>query len=111
MRGGNYPDMPFNQQVTFPRELTLRTTPQGPRLFREPIREIATLHGREQTWTNRALKPNDSLPIAPTGELFHIKAAVSIPAGSTLTFHIRGVPVVLTHSNISERHRPGSGRR
>src|ERR1043166_5087390 len=24
MRGGTYPDMPFNQQVTFPRELTLR---------------------------------------------------------------------------------------
>ena len=90
MSEGSYPDMPFNQQVTFPRELTLRSTPHGPRLFRAPIREIATLHGREQTWTNRTLNAGASLPLDPAGELFHIKAEVSIPAGATLTFHIPG---------------------
>ena len=44
MRGSAFPDMPFNQQVSFPCELTLRSTPNGPRIFREPIREIELLH-------------------------------------------------------------------
>lgn len=101
MRGGVYPDMPFSQQITFPRELTLKTTPQGPRLFREPIREIDLLHKRESTWANRSLRANNSLLLAPTGDLFHIQAEVNIPAGSTLTFTIRGVPLTMTHQTIA----------
>src|SRR5262249_1654042 len=73
MRGGTYPDMPFNQQVPFPRELTLRTTPEGPRLFRAPIRELQTLHGREEMWTNRILQAGQSLPLAPAGDLFRVQ--------------------------------------
>lgn len=42
----SWPGMPFNQQMSIPRELTLRTTPEGPRLFTEPISELAQLHGR-----------------------------------------------------------------
>jgi fructan beta-fructosidase len=44
MRGGAYPDMPFNQQLTFPCELTLRTLPEGPRLCRFPVREVEQLY-------------------------------------------------------------------
>ncbi len=43
MRGGEYPGMPFNQQMSFPCELTLRTTADGPRLFRWPVDELSTL--------------------------------------------------------------------
>jgi sucrose-6-phosphate hydrolase SacC (GH32 family) len=38
-----YPGMPFNQQYTVPRELTLRTTKDGIRLFTNPVEEIKTL--------------------------------------------------------------------
>lgn len=43
MQGGEYPKMPFNQQFTCPRNLTLRTTPDGIRLFMEPVKEIEKL--------------------------------------------------------------------
>lgn len=50
MRNGRYPAMPFNQQMSFPVELTLRTLPEGIRLCREPVAEIETLHDGTRTW-------------------------------------------------------------
>ena len=100
MRGSSFPDMPFNQQVTFPCELTLRSTSNGPRLFREPIHEIARLHTTHDSWTNRTLEANQPLPLAAAGRLVHIQAEVMIPEGAKLTFNIRGVPVVLTSKTI-----------
>jgi sucrose-6-phosphate hydrolase SacC (GH32 family) len=101
MRGASFPEMPFNQQVSFPCELTLHNTPNGPRIFRQPIREIETLHRGKDIWTNRTLKANESLPLEPSGQLFHIRAEVSIPPGARLTFNIRGVPLVLTSNTIA----------
>jgi len=101
MRGGVYPDMPFNQQVSFPCELTLHSTPNGPRLHREPIHEIALLHKHLDTWTNRSLQPGEVLDLHEPSDLFHVKMNVSIPEGATLTFNIRGVPLVLTHETIA----------
>ncbi|MDD9949747.1 MAG: glycoside hydrolase family 32 protein [candidate division Zixibacteria bacterium] len=50
MRDGRYPAMPFNQQMSFPVKLTLRTLPDGIRLCREPVREIELLHTGTRTW-------------------------------------------------------------
>jgi fructan beta-fructosidase len=100
MRFSHFPEMPFNQQVTFPCELTLRSTPNGPRIFREPIREIATLHQGQDTWTNRTLQANEMLPLESAGRLFHPQAEVAIPEGARLTFNIRGVPLILTSKTI-----------
>jgi fructan beta-fructosidase len=43
MRGGHYPGMPFNQQMSFPCELQLRALPGGLRVCRQPVREIQAL--------------------------------------------------------------------
>ena len=56
MAGGKYPGMPFNQQLSFPVEMTLRSTPEGIRLFREPVREIELLHGRKHEWRDHLLR-------------------------------------------------------
>jgi fructan beta-fructosidase len=106
MRFSHFPEMPFSQQVTFPCELTLRSTPDGPRIFREPIREIATLHKGQDTWTDRTLKADELLPLEPSGRLFHIQAEVSIPEGAKLTFNIRGVPLILTSKTIESGSPP-----
>lgn len=51
MRGGDFPGMPFNQQMTLPLELTLRQTPAGPRLAKHPVAELLGL--REKTLLER----------------------------------------------------------
>jgi len=56
MAGGNYPSMPFNQQLSFPVELSLRTTKDGIRLFRKPVHELELLHSRKYEWKNYLLK-------------------------------------------------------
>ncbi|RYG54340.1 hypothetical protein EON80_31825, partial [bacterium] len=106
MRGGTYPEMPFNQQVTFPCLLTLRSTPDGPRLYREPVAEIAKLHLKEEKWANRTLRAEETLPLKQSSDAYHLKLDVSVPVGSTLTLDIRGVPVTLTHDSIANGTDP-----
>ena len=109
---GGYPNMPFNQQLTFPREFTLHATPEGPRLFREPIKEIALLHGTESDWTNRDLAAHSSLVLRSQGESFHILADLKIPEGTTLSFRLCGARLNLTHAAmqcISDGKVPVSG--
>ncbi len=64
---GNFSDMPFNQQVTFPCELTLRSTPNGVRLFREPVRELATLHKTQDTWSDQTVKSGRNIAVGTVG--------------------------------------------
>ncbi len=108
MRGSAFPDMPFNQQISFPCELTLRSTQEGPRLFREPIAGIRLLHGKGAKWMDRKLSPGDSLDLASSGDLFHIRAEVEIHEGAKLTFELRGVPVVLTARTVESGTSPAA---
>jgi levanase/fructan beta-fructosidase len=108
MQGGIYPDMPFNQQVTFPRELTLRTTPEGPRLFRKPIRELKTLHDWEDLWTNRTLNAGQMLRLAGADDLFQVQAEVNVDEGAILTLNARGTKVTFTRHSMSCGAKPVS---
>ena len=108
MRGATFPNMPFNQEVSFPCELTLHSTPNGLRIFREPIKEIVLLHTGQDAWTNRTVKANEVLPLEPGGRLFHIMAKLSIPEGARLTFNILGVPVILTSKTVENGSGPAT---
>ena len=57
MAGGRYPEMPFNQQMSFPRTLTLRSTPEGTRLCMMPVREIEKIRGTKHSWAELELGP------------------------------------------------------
>ena len=90
MQGGKYPDMPFNQQMTFPCELTLRTTAEGIRLFRKPVREIETIHKRRHSWQNQPLTSTSNLLGGIEGELFDIRAEIEFGDARAVGFTVRG---------------------
>ena len=56
MSGSKPPDMPFNQQMSFPCELTLRTTSEGIRLHREPVAEIENIHTYTHAWSDLTIQ-------------------------------------------------------
>jgi fructan beta-fructosidase len=73
MNGGKYPDMPFNQQMSFPCELTLQTVEGDVRLFRSPVREIETLYTERFHAENKVLIPGENPLPGIRGDLFDIE--------------------------------------
>jgi fructan beta-fructosidase len=90
MAGGKYPGMPFNQQMTVPRVLTLRTTPEGIRMFIEPVREIEKLRGKGHAWKDLVLKPSENPLRGLAGELFDIQAEIAPGEARQVGLDIRG---------------------
>ena len=90
MSGSKPPDMPFNQQMSFPCELTLRTTSEGIRLHREPVAEIENIHTYTHAWSDLPLKPGENLLAGLTGELFDIRAEIALDDAAAVGFNIRG---------------------
>ena len=50
------PRMPFNQQMLFPVELTLRSTEEGPLMFAQPIDEIKEIYGRNWVYQDKVIE-------------------------------------------------------
>lgn len=90
MRGGDYPGMPFNQQMTVPRVLSLRTTPEGIRLFIEPVEEIEQLRGTAHRLTDVSLGGQPLTLDEPAGELFDIEAVIELGDAETVGLDIQG---------------------
>jgi fructan beta-fructosidase len=90
MSGGKYPDMPFNQQMSIPCELTLRTTPEGIRMYRQPVKEIESLHRKEFSWNSHALKSGENLLSGISGDLFDIRAEIALGNVSEVGLIVRG---------------------
>jgi len=87
------PGMPFNQQMTFPCELTLRTTPEGVRLFSQPVREIEGLRAREHHWRDVVLSPGQDPLAGASGELYDIRAEFEVGDAAQFGLAVRGIEV------------------
>jgi len=85
--------MPFNQQLLFPVELTLRTTDEGLRMFAYPVKEIESIHGKEHAWTQVQLKPGQNILDGVKGELFDIDAEFEVGDADEFGFLINGFSV------------------
>lgn len=93
MRGGRYPDMPFNQQMSFPCVLTLRSFSEGIRLCRQPVREIEGIHSKEYEWKNEVVKPGANILSDISGELLHIRAELELVNTTEFGIKVRGEAV------------------
>ena len=107
MRSDSFRDMPFNQQVGFPCELSLHTVGGAVRMFRRPIRELDGLHLPPREWRDVDLADGATLPLADAGDLFDVRAEVSIPHGATLVLNVRNEPVVLTAHSVTSGSAAG----
>jgi len=62
--------------MSFPTELTLRTTANGIRMFNEPVKEIEKLHIKEYQWENLALDEANEKLSEINAELLHVKCEI-----------------------------------
>lgn len=88
-----YPGMPFEQQMNFPTEVTLRTTARGIKAFRMPVREIENLYDREYLWENHTLKAGENLFEELKDELYDMELEVDVKNSSSFEIVLRNVTV------------------
>lgn len=88
------PDMPFNKQMTFPVELSLRNTDDGVRLFSYPIPEIKALYDRHFSVTGKMLRDKESLLIDEGGDAFDVDMEIAAGGRGKCVVDIRGVEIV-----------------
>jgi sucrose-6-phosphate hydrolase SacC (GH32 family) len=90
MQGGKYPDMPFNQQMSFPCEMKLRTFPEGLRICRLPVAEIKNIQGKKHTWKDQTIKAGENLLKDVAGGLYDIQMQVDLADAKSLVVKCRG---------------------
>ncbi len=93
------PGMPFNQMMTFPCELSLRTTPEGIRLCFQPVRSLAKLSGQGRWFSPPLLKPGENPLSEIRGELFEIRAEFEPGQAAEIGFNVRGTEVTFDALN------------
>jgi fructan beta-fructosidase len=101
------PGMPFNQMMTFPVELTLHVTDQGPRLFVNPAREIEQLRGPEFRQSALSFEGDRPLPEV-TSALLDITAEFEPGSAPEFGLMVRGVPVTY---NVRDQELSCLGRK
>lgn len=92
MRGGKFPDMPFNGQMTFPSELSLTKFNFGYKMIRKPIAEIEKLHGKHYDWENKVIIPgltNNNILKKVEGDCLHIIVEFDIKTADNFGFMLR----------------------
>lgn len=101
--------LPFNQQMSFPCELSLRTTTKGPRLLCWPIKEVESLTTRTHVMENVVLAGNTNALSDIAGlDLVDLTVEFEPGTASQVAFDLPGVWVrydakdhVVTHSGIN----------
>jgi sucrose-6-phosphate hydrolase SacC (GH32 family) len=90
---GDFDDMPFNQQMAFPIELSLKTTPDGIRLCCEPIGEVSDIHGMHARVEGGTVTRDLDLHSTIGGELLHLRGSLVVGEDSVFSLVARGLEI------------------
>ena len=88
-----FPGMPFNNNINFPMDLTLRTAPSGARLYANPVPELALLRTSTNTWPAQPFVAGSNILAGIYGEAFDLDATFQPGATASVTFTLRGTAV------------------
>ncbi len=93
-------DMPFNQMMGTPVELTLHQTDEGLRLFAVPVRELVGLRKKEQIVAAQTIHPGENPLHQLHGELIDMTVEIRCGDASELNFNLRGT---IVHYNVAQQ--------
>lgn len=91
---------PYNQHFSFPHRNTLRTTPDGIRMFTQPIKEIEQLHGKKHKIKSQILTDGIAKTTAVKGNLFDIRADFDV--GTAKSVVISAGNIKLTYDAVAK---------
>jgi sucrose-6-phosphate hydrolase SacC (GH32 family) len=94
MNNGRYPRMPFNHQMSIPRELKLKRTADDLRLFNLPVKEIESLRKKTQYWKNATIKPGENLLSDIRGQYLDVRAEFEPGDAEQFGLRLRGEPIL-----------------
>ncbi len=105
-QGITFPGMPFNQQMTVPVELSLRTTTDGARMFAWPVEEIESLRSMANAFADVRVAPGDNPLEDISGELLDIEAEIEPGDAEECGFVLRGQTITYN----AKRHEIECGK-
>ena len=70
------PNPPFNGLMSFPTELTLRSSANGVRMFNEPVKEIEKLHSKSYHWETLTVEQANKALKKINNDLLHLKCEI-----------------------------------
>ena len=88
------PDMPFNGCMTFPCELTLRTTEKGMRIYTNPIREIEKLRDRTFSWEPGSIRQGNAIDFEWDHELYDLSCELDLGSAEKILIGLNGLELV-----------------
>ena len=86
----DFPEMPFNQMMTFPVSLTLRNTINGLRMFANPVNEIEKLYDSIKSYKNIHSQPGEDLLEGFNNGAYDISMNVSSSSKGNIIFEANG---------------------
>lgn len=91
MKGGEFPGMPFNGQLSVPCEISLEKFSFGYKLVRQPVKEIEDLYVKDHHWENKILIPgiNENKTKSVKGDCLHVKGVFDAKTSDNFGFIIR----------------------
>ncbi len=90
-----FPGMPFNQQMTVPVQLTLRSTKDGVRMFAEPVKETMALRSAEiASHKGTPLPDGKNILGGKTAELIELAGEIVVGDAKQIELVLRGAKIV-----------------